>query len=335
MGVLSGTLQLIAVSFPSGTQPIRVLAEIDRVQVRGSIRVLDMLLVAKDQNGEFVPVPFSDDEDLGELVSRVLHIGAASGATYGGLGDGLWAQAHSLPADTSGLFILIEHRWAQRLFDVIEEEQGAVLGAAFLPPELAVMISSEVTTLENLVQSIAAAQAAEAQARLRTITALAEMDNVLAASTEIRGQATAEALRTLMIAGFVESSAAHEALDALLDAGLIIDHAADAAARAVAADEAVVAAVDEATGQTIVADLAAIVAAEQKLTDATVAASVTPAELRVLRYLSTPLTFSLIADKLGISRGAAKMRAERAYQKLGVHSRAEALQRVRELRVLP
>jgi len=55
------------------------------------------------------------------------------------------------------------------------------------------------------------------------------------------------------------------------------------------------------------------------------------AEERVLRYLPTRLTFALIADKLGISRSAAKERAERAYKKLGVHSRADAVSRAREL----
>jgi DNA-binding CsgD family transcriptional regulator len=61
------------------------------------------------------------------------------------------------------------------------------------------------------------------------------------------------------------------------------------------------------------------------------AASITTAEARVLRYLPTRLSFALIAGKLGISRSAAKERAERAYQKLGVHSRAEAVSRARAL----
>ena len=61
------------------------------------------------------------------------------------------------------------------------------------------------------------------------------------------------------------------------------------------------------------------------------AASITVAEARVLRYLPTRLTFALIADKLGISRSAAKERAERAYKKLGVHSRADAVSRARAL----
>ena len=61
------------------------------------------------------------------------------------------------------------------------------------------------------------------------------------------------------------------------------------------------------------------------------AASISLAEARILRYLPTPLTFALIADKLGISRSAAKDRARRLYQKLGVHSRADAVTRARAL----
>jgi DNA-binding CsgD family transcriptional regulator len=81
-----------------------------------------------------------------------------------------------------------------------------------------------------------------------------------------------------------------------------------------------VAAADEAVGDAV-AEAAATVSA----------ASISVAEARILRYLPTPLTFALIADKLGISRSAAKDRAGRLYQKLGVHSRADAVTRARAL----
>ena len=61
------------------------------------------------------------------------------------------------------------------------------------------------------------------------------------------------------------------------------------------------------------------------------AASITAVEREVLRYLPTKMTFALLADKLGISRSAAKERAERAYKKLDVHNRADAVARAREL----
>jgi DNA-binding NarL/FixJ family response regulator len=124
----------------------------------------------------------------------------------------------------------------------------------------------------------------------------------IAASEAIRSAASADAIRALITAGLVEEAAALEAVEALNAAGLII----------AAADEAA-------------ADALAEAAATAR------AASITMAEERVLRYLPTKLTFAVIADKLGISRSAAKERAERAYKKLGVHSRAEAVSRAREL----
>jgi DNA-binding NarL/FixJ family response regulator len=107
-------------------------------------------------------------------------------------------------------------------------------------------------------------------------------------------------IRALITAGLVEEAAAHEAVEALNAAGLIIAAADEAAAESLAA----------ATAR---------------------AASITMAEERVLRYLPTQMNFAVIADKLGISRSAAKDRAERTYKKLGVHNRAEAVSRAREL----
>ncbi len=79
------------------------------------------------------------------------------------------------------------------------------------------------------------------------------------------------------------------------------------------------------------ASAAAIEAAQHKADEAAAAASVTAVEREVLRYLPSKMTFALVADKLGISRSAAKERAERAYKKLGVHNRADAVARAREL----
>ena len=79
------------------------------------------------------------------------------------------------------------------------------------------------------------------------------------------------------------------------------------------------------------ASVAAIDAAHQKADEAAVAASISAVELEVLSNLPIKMTFALVADKLGISRSAAKERAERASKKLGVHNRADAVARAREL----
>jgi DNA-binding CsgD family transcriptional regulator len=333
--VMSGPFQLLAVSLLSGDPVARILAGVDRLEARSGVRVLDMMIVEKGQDGSVVRSSIGRDDDLGELVARLFPIGGA-GAEHGdGAPAQLWGLAQALPAGTAVAFLLVEHRWARELFDVIDEEGGALLGSGFLAPELGLVVDAELAAMEQAARSIAAAQAAEAEARLRAVAALAEADEAVAASARIRSAAAAETLRVLTQAGLLELAAASEAADALSNAGLIMAAAGEAADRAVEEAVARGAAADEAADEAVARDREAVRASDEQAADARMAASVTPAEIRVLRYLPTKLSFALIADKLGISRGAARSRAERAYKKLGVHSRADAVDRARTLRIVP
>src|SRR6266851_5492617 len=361
---MPGPLQVIAVSLGSGADfQGRVLAEIDRLQGRGVLRLLDMLLVAKDEDGTIQRVVVGDDDDFGALLSKVVPFGGA-GLVEPTAGDGspgfdvadARALAESLLPGTALAFLLIEHGWAQPLFDAIAEAGGALLGEGFLTAEAGLLVGAEVAAMEEAAQVIVAAQAAEAQATLRAMAAETQAAEAIAASDAIRAAAAADAIRALITAGIVEEEATHEAVEALSAAGLIVAAADEVAAEAVAEDAAAVIAADEVAAEADAEDAAAVIAADEVAAEAVAkdgaaviaadevaaeadakaaarvrAASITVAEERVLRYLPTRLTFALIADKLGISRSAAKERAERAYKKLGVHSRAEAVSRAREL----
>lgn len=61
------------------------------------------------------------------------------------------------------------------------------------------------------------------------------------------------------------------------------------------------------------------------------AAPLTTAELRVLAYLPTHLSFQAMAEDLFVSRNTVKTQAIAIYRKLGVSSRADAVGRAREL----
>ncbi|MGO8959232.1 MAG: LuxR C-terminal-related transcriptional regulator [Streptosporangiaceae bacterium] len=360
---MPGPLQIIAVSLGPGVGlQRRVLAEVDRLQGRGVLRLLDLLFVAKNEDGTIQRL-VADDDDFGALLSRIVPLDGA-GLAEPAADDGspgfdpadARALAESLPPGTALAFLLIEHSWAQPLFDAIAETGGALLSEGFLTSDAGLLVGAEVAAMEQAAQVIAAAQAAEARATLRAMAAESEAAEAVAASETIQAAAAAGAVRALIAAGLVEEAAAHEAVEALNAAGLIAaaaDQAAaeavaedaaevraadQAAARAVAEDAAEVRAADQAAARAVAEDAAEVRAADEVAADAVAedaatirAASITLAEARVLRYLSTPLTFALIAGKLGISRSAAKERAERAYKKLGVHSRAEAVIRARAL----
>jgi len=61
----------------------------------------------------------------------------------------------------------------------------------------------------------------------------------------------------------------------------------------------------------------------------------TTAELRVLQYLPTQLSFPEIAGSLFVSRHTIKTQALAIYHKLGVSSRTAAVDRARTLGLLP
>ncbi len=341
---MPGPLQVIAMSFGPGADfHGRVLAEVDRLQGRGVLRLLDLLFVSKRDDGTIERTVIGDD-DFGALLSRIVPLGGAGlveRTAAGSAGfdptDAL-ALAHSLLPGTALAFLLIEHGWAQPLFDAIAETGGELLGEGFLTAEAGLIVGAEVAAMDEAVEVIAAAHAAEADATLRAIEAETRAADAIAASEAIRAAAAADAVRALTRAGIVEEEATHEAIDALAAAGLIIAAADDATAMALAGDAAVVAAADEATAEAVAEDAAVVTAVDEATAEAVAeaagtvsAASISLAEARILRYLPTPLTFALIADKLGISRSAAKDRARRVYQKLGVHSRADAVTRARAL----
>lgn len=343
---MPGPLQVIAVSFRPGSDfQGRVLHEVDRLQGRGVLRLLDMLFLAKDEDGTIEPVVLAgDDQDFGVLLSSIVPL--TGGAPVERSEDDIpgfepadaWALAESLAPGTALAFLLIEHNWAQPLFDAIADTGGVLLSEGFLTPEARLLVGAEVAAIEEATEVIEEAHAAEARALLQAISAELDAAEAVAASEAIQAAAAADAINALITAGIIEEAAAHEAVEALTAAGLIVAAADEATAEVLAEDAALLAAADEATVDAVADDVAVVSVADALADDAVAdaaatvrAASITAAEARVLRYLPTRLTFTLIADKLGISRSAAKDRAARAYKKLGVHSRDQAVARARSL----
>src|ERR1700733_8497789 len=257
---MPGPLQVIAMSFGPGADfHGRVLAEVDRLQGRGVLRLLDLLFVSKRDDGTIERTVIGDD-DFGALLSRIVPLGGAGLVERTAAGSAgfdptdVLALAHSLLPGTALAFLLVEHGWAQPLFDAIAETGGELLGEGFLTAEAGLIVGAEVAAMDEAVEVIAAAHAAEADATLRAIEAETRAADAIAASEAIRAAAAADAVRALIRAGIVKEQAANEAIDALGAAGLIVAAADEATAEALADDAAAVAAADEATAMAPHAD---------------------------------------------------------------------------------
>jgi len=347
---MTAPLQLIALTFRlEADAESRLLAEVDRIRGRGVLRVLDMVVVAKGRDGTVEALAVGDDEDFGSLLAGIAPFGeqnagrqaAGDGAAGEPAGSGADALVNSVEPGHAVAFLLVEHLWASPLVDAVAAAGGALISDDFLAGDISRAIGAEVAAVEEASAVIAEAQAAEAAAVLRAVAAGAAAAEAEAASERIQEAAAADAVSALIAAGLIEEAAAHEAVTALTAAGLITDAAAQASDEAFADAAATIALADQATDEAVTEDLALIGAADEVAAEATKeaqartrAASITRSEAQILRYLPQPVPFSIIADKLGISRSAAKERAERLYQRLGVHSRDEAVSRARALGLL-
>jgi DNA-binding NarL/FixJ family response regulator len=295
-----GPMQLLTVAFEDATDvEARIVGEVDALQGRGVLRLLDMLVLRKDDDGSLSRLLLEDNE-LGDLLSRVAPPEAAAlFALVAGDESGTRALAESLAPGGLLVFLLVEHRWARPLFDAIADAGGRLVDVGFMTDQAQALLGAELTAFEDAAAAIEAAQATADEAARRSRAAIRAAEDTITAADAICMAAATDAVNALIEAGLIEEAAADEAAAAITAAARDID------------------------------------AAQQQAAEAATAASVTPGERRVLRYLPTGMTFAVLARKLGISRSAAKERAERAYKKMNVHNRADAVTRARELGLIP
>ena len=78
---MTAPLQVMALTFSRGAgAEDRILAEVDRLRGRGVLRLLDMLFVAKSQDGSIEQLAVGNDEDFGSLLAAVVPVANGSPA---------------------------------------------------------------------------------------------------------------------------------------------------------------------------------------------------------------------------------------------------------------
>lgn len=148
-----GPVQLLVIGFNHPDFHGQILAELDRLRENDSIRVIDLLAVRKDADGNVDRLRGTDlsaDEaaEFGAIVGALIGLGAGgeegaeAGALIGAeaaqdgeiLPDDMWYVEDAIPNDSAAAVALIEHRWAIGLRDVIRDAGGYHLADAWVHP---------------------------------------------------------------------------------------------------------------------------------------------------------------------------------------------------------
>ncbi len=157
-----GPVQMLVVGFEHGEFEGKILAELRRLREADIVRLVDLVFVHHDEEGNLAKIEVSDlsqEEamEFGALAGALVGFGADGdeGAEAGALagaataddgsvldGDELWYVADHIPPGSSAGIALLEHRWAIPLRDAIDEAGGQTLVDAWVHPEDLVAIGA-------------------------------------------------------------------------------------------------------------------------------------------------------------------------------------------------
>jgi uncharacterized membrane protein len=149
-----GPVQIMVVGFRETNFQGGVLTELKRLKELDIVRLVDLVVVTKDDDGEILGVELSDlsaeeSAELGAIAGALVGLGmdGEEGAEAGALAgaeateDGIlgeeemWSIADAIPNGSTAAVALIEHRWAIPLRDAIRDAGGVPLADSWIHPE--------------------------------------------------------------------------------------------------------------------------------------------------------------------------------------------------------
>jgi uncharacterized membrane protein len=157
-----GPVQLLVVGYGEDANFTgAALDELHRLSEHDVVRLVDLLVVTKDEDGRVAQVEISDRPELqkyGAVAGALLGLGAAGeeGAEVGAVAgaeamadgkmydpDDVWVLAEEIPPGMTAAIAMLEHRWAIPMRDAIVGNGGVVLADEWIHPEDLVRYGAE------------------------------------------------------------------------------------------------------------------------------------------------------------------------------------------------
>jgi uncharacterized membrane protein len=163
-----GPVQLISIGFDRDANfEGRIIEELAKLESERTIRVLDLLFIARDTDSEdTVVLEHPDAEDMGGIVGALLGFefeGDASPAAetseseqhaFGFSQAEIQQMASGLgPGESAGV-LLIEHVWARDLKRAFRDAGGRLLGEGFLTPETIRAVEPELAAMSDAIAAM-------------------------------------------------------------------------------------------------------------------------------------------------------------------------------------
>lgn len=134
-----GPLEYLVIGFDGDRFDGSIAREIEKVVDKGIIRLVDVVFITREANGDSMIVELSNTDD--PRFASFAPLLAQMRALF--TPEDLEAIADSLPLDSAGLALLFEHRWAEDIKDAIAAAGGFLVRRDVVPPEVLAEVSAE------------------------------------------------------------------------------------------------------------------------------------------------------------------------------------------------
>jgi hypothetical protein len=130
--VTLGPLEYIVIGFEGNNFDGSIAREIEKVVEQKIIRLVDVVFVGKDADGNALVIEL-DNKDDPRFASFAPLLADRMGLFTP---EDLATIASLLPPDTAGVALLFEHRWAESIKDAMQAAGGFLVTRTVVPPEV-------------------------------------------------------------------------------------------------------------------------------------------------------------------------------------------------------
>jgi uncharacterized membrane protein len=162
--VMYGPMQLLVIGFENPNFQGQIRRELESVMDKGIIRLIDLLFVWKDKEGNLTSIGATQlDEDerkrFGAVVGGLIGFGAggkegakigmeegalaAAEENYGITEEDIHEIAEAIPEGSAAGILIIEHLWAKDLKQALRDAGGILVSQGMLTPELLATVGEE------------------------------------------------------------------------------------------------------------------------------------------------------------------------------------------------
>jgi uncharacterized membrane protein len=127
-----GPVEILVIAFPGNQFTGEVAPALGELVESGQIRVIDLVFVTKDAEGEIVGIELSDvDESTSTAFGQ--HVGEPSGLLAD---EDIADLGEDLPPNSSAAILLFEHVWATKFRDAVVNSGGELVASIRIPKEV-------------------------------------------------------------------------------------------------------------------------------------------------------------------------------------------------------